>query len=82
VDQLIGVIAIIYNFVNLPRAGMRSNNGEFASAVLHPWHSKAGPRSLLRNERKLSAIIGRDEIRTQRVLCSMQPAAAIALTAG
>jgi hypothetical protein len=82
VDQLIGAIATIYNFVRLPRAGMRSNDGEFASAVLDPWHSKADPRSLLPNERKLSAIIGRDEIRTQRLLCSMQPAAAIALTAG
>ena len=81
-DQLIGVIATIYNFVRLPRAGVRSNDGDFASADLDPWHSKAGPRSLLLSERKLSAIIGRDEIRTQRVLCSMQPAAAIALTAG
>jgi hypothetical protein len=82
VGQLIGVIATIYNFMHLPRAGMRSNDGVFASAVLRRWHSKASQRSLLRNERKLSAIIGRDEIRTQRVLCSMQPAAAIALTAG
>ena len=80
--QLIGVIATIYNFVRLPRAGMRSNDGVFASAVLHPWHSKASPRSLLRNERKLSAIIGRDEIRTQRGLSSMQAAAAIEMTAG
>jgi hypothetical protein len=78
VGQLIGV----YNFMHLPRAGMRSNDGVFASAVLRRWHSKASPRSLLRNERKLSAIIGRDEIRTRRLLCSMQPAAAIALTAG
>ena len=80
--QLIGVIATLYNFMHLPRAGMRSNDGVFASAVLRRWHSKASPRSLLRNERKLSAIIGRDEIRTQRVLCSLQPAAAIALIAG
>ncbi|MGC1825628.1 MAG: hypothetical protein WA723_08320 [Pseudolabrys sp.] len=79
--QLIGVIATIYNFVRLPRAGVRSNDGEFASADLHPWHSKAGPRSLLRSERKLSAI-GRDEICRQHGLSSMQAAAAIAMTAG
>jgi hypothetical protein len=82
VGQLIGVIATIYNFAHLPHAGMRSNDGEFASAVLHPWHSKADSHSLLQNERKLSAIIGRDEICTQRGLSSMQPTAAIALTAG
>ena len=80
--QLIGVIATIYNFVRLPRAGVRSNDGEFASADLHPGHSKAGPRSLLRSERKLFAIIGRDEICKQHGLSSMQAAAAIAMTAG
>jgi hypothetical protein len=82
VGQLIGVIATIYNFVRLPRAGVRSNDGEFASADLHPWYSKAGPRSLLRGERKLSAIIGRDEICKQHGLSSLQTAAAIAMTAG
>ena len=58
-SQLIGVMATIYNFVHLPH-GMRSNDGEFASAVLHQWHSKADSHSLLQNERKFSAIIGRD----------------------
>jgi hypothetical protein len=82
VDQLIGVIATIYNFVRLPRAGVRSNDGDFASADLHPWHSKASPRSVSRSEHKLSAIISRDEIYKQHGLCSMQAAAAIALTAG
>jgi hypothetical protein len=82
VGQLIGVIATIYNFVRLPRAGVRSNDGEFASTDLHPWHSKAGPRSLLRSKRKLSAIIGRDEIYKQHRLSSLQTAAAIAMTAG
>ena len=77
--QLIGVIATIYIFVHLPRAGVRSNDGVFASAVLHRRHSKAGQRSLLRSS---PHIIGRDEIRTQRGLSSMQAAAAIAMTAG
>ncbi|MGB7779785.1 MAG: hypothetical protein WBL77_24270, partial [Pseudolabrys sp.] len=52
--QLIGVIAIIYIFVRLPRAGVRSNDGEFASADLHPRHSRpARVRSYgaLRNHR-------------------------------
>jgi hypothetical protein len=82
VGQLIAVIATTYNFVRLPHAGMRSNDGVFASAVLHQLHPKAGPRSFSQNERKLSAIIDRDEIRTQRGLSSIQAVAAIAMTAG
>lgn len=53
--QLIGVIAIIYIFVRLPRAGVRSNDGETASADLHPRHSETGPRSLLRSSPQSSA---------------------------
>jgi hypothetical protein len=36
VDQLIGVIATIYNFVRLPRAGVRSNDAQGALAVAMP----------------------------------------------
>ena len=52
--QLIGVIAIIYILVRLPRAGVRSNDGETASPDLHPRHSRpARVRSYgaLRNHR-------------------------------
>ena len=38
--QLIAVIATTYNFVRLPHAGVRSNDGVFASAVLHQLHRK------------------------------------------
>ncbi|MGA9124745.1 MAG: hypothetical protein WB382_15700 [Pseudolabrys sp.] len=78
--QLIGVIATIYNFVRAPACGALTANSR--QRICTPGHSKAGPRSLLRSERKLFAIIDRDEICKQYGLSSMQAAAAIAMTAG
>ena len=76
---LIAVFAT-YKFVRLPRARVRSNDAVFAFAAFAPVASQ-NPRSLSQNAGKLSAIIGRDEICTQRGLSSMQAAAAIAMTA-
>ena len=69
-----------YKFVRLPRARVRSNDAVFVFAVFAPVAFQDS-RSLSQNADKLSAIIGRDEICTQRGLSSMQAAAAIAMTA-
>jgi hypothetical protein len=78
VGPLIAVFAT-YKFVRPPRARVRSNDAVFAFAAFAP--ASQNPRSLSQNAGKLSAIIGRDEICTQRGLSSMQAAAAIAMTA-
>jgi hypothetical protein len=80
VSQLIGVMATIYNFVHLPHAGMRSNDGEFASAVLHPWHSKADSHSLLQNARQASPLSSA-AMRRHATRIVLDAAAAIAMTA-
>jgi hypothetical protein len=79
VGPLIAVFAT-YKFVRLPRARVRSNGAVFAFAVFAPVASQ-DPRSISQNAGKPSAIIGRDEICTQRGLSSIQAAAAIAMTA-
>jgi len=61
VSQLFPVIAA-HDFGCLPRAGVGSDGAVFAFTILNQWPAKARYAIALQNERKLSAIIGRDEI--------------------
>ena len=61
--------------VRLQRAGVKRKDGVFATGVLHLWHADADRSALPANEKKLSDIIASDEIRAQRGLSAMQPAA-------
>jgi hypothetical protein len=65
--QLIAV-ADTYDFVDLPRVGVRSND--------------RGPDFAPKACESISAIIGHDEISTQRGLSSVPAAAEIAMRAG
>jgi hypothetical protein len=67
VGQLIAVAAT-YDFVRLSRAGVRSNDH--------------GPDFAPKACKSLSAIIGHDEISTQRGLSSVQAGAEIDMRAG
>jgi hypothetical protein len=75
--HLIAIITSSYAFVHPSRTGMWSNEGVFASAICTRWHP-----NFYRTKRKLSVIICRDEIETQRGLSSMEEVAAITLTGG
>jgi len=68
--------------VRLQRAGVRRKDGVFATGVLHLWHAEADRSALPANEQKLSDIIASDEIRAQRGLSVLQPAAPAAASAG
>jgi glycosyltransferase involved in cell wall biosynthesis len=68
--------------VRLLRAGVRRKDGVFATGVLHLWHAEADRSALPANEKKLSDIIAGDDIRAQRGLSVLQPAASAAASAG
>jgi glycosyltransferase involved in cell wall biosynthesis len=68
--------------VRLQRAGVRRKDGVFATGVLHLWHAEADRSALSANEKKLADIIAGDDIRAQRGLSVLQPAAAAAASAG
>lgn len=65
--------------VRLLRAGARRKDGVFATGVLHLWHPEADRGRLTENERKLSGIIGGNNIRAQRGLSALEDAASSAL---
>lgn len=74
-QQLCLCAPVAYWYVE--RTGTWSNEGVFASAICTRWHP-----NFYRTKRKLSVIICRDEIETQRGLSSMEEVAAITLTGG
>jgi glycosyltransferase involved in cell wall biosynthesis len=67
--------------VRLLRAGVKRKDGAFAIGVLHLWHAEADRGRLAVNERRLSDIIASDDVRAQRGLSALQPAAAAFETA-
>ena len=55
-------------FVRLIRAGVRRNNGRFASGVLHLWHPDADRSRLRENDRQLDEVLHSGRIAARRGL--------------
>jgi len=68
--------------VRLLHAGVRRNDGAFATGVIHLWHPEADRSLLPENERKLDDVVAGNRVRAQRGLSSLQATAAVTIAAG
>jgi glycosyltransferase involved in cell wall biosynthesis len=64
--------------VRLLHAGVRREDGNFATGVIHLWHAEADRAQLTDNERKLHGVVAGGRIAAQRGLSALQAAADIA----
>ena len=68
--------------VRLLRAGVRRKDGVFATGVIHLWHREFDRSQLAENERKLGDVIAGANVRAQRGLSALAPAASATRIAG
>lgn len=62
--------------VRLLQAGLRRKDGNFATGVLHLWHSQSDRSFLPQNERRLAALADADRVRALAGLSRLNPAGA------
>jgi glycosyltransferase involved in cell wall biosynthesis len=62
--------------VRLLHAGLRRKDGNFATGVLHLWHSGADRSQVAQNERRLSEVIGSRRVRAERGISDLDRDAA------
>ena len=60
--------------VRLLHAGVRRKDGNFATGVVHLWHSEADRGQLNDNETKLADVLGSDGVRARRGLSTLKAA--------
>ncbi len=58
--------------IRLLRAGVRRKDGNFATGVLHLWHSESDRSHLPENQRRLDAIVRGDRVRAAEGLSSLR----------
>ncbi len=59
--------------VRLLHAGLRRKDGQFATGVLHLWHSDADRSRLSANEQRLADVIASRRVRAERGLSTLDP---------